>query len=64
MFIPKTNEASDIKWLLENLQNALGTREDKINLFYYMESATSLINLKEIIITHLEASAEKYNKFK
>lgn len=67
VFVPKTNTPDEIKWLYEKLNNAIKTNEnliENLNLFFYMESATSLINLKEIIQTALNLTSTKYdNKF-
>ena len=65
VFIPKTNTPDEIKWLYEQFNNSIKTHADPIdnlNLFFYMESATSLINLKQIIQTSIELTNTKYNK--
>jgi citrate lyase beta subunit len=59
IFVPKTNTTDDIKWLYEKLnsKNYFNT----LNLFFYMESATSLINLNDIIKVAIDLSVNKYN---
>ena len=65
LFVPKINYAEDIKWLYEKLEAKLKGYSHKLNLFFYMESAMSLINLNKIIQTALAESSLKYsNRFK
>ena len=59
IFVPKTDEIDQIKWLYENIHNL--SNDCKINLFFYMESSTSLLNLKEIISNAINLSKVKYN---
>lgn len=62
IFIPKTDEFDQIKWLYENIH--LLTQNDKnikFNLFYYMESAQSLLNLRDIIANSINLSINKYD---
>ncbi len=59
IFVPKTNHPSDIKWLYEKLYEKKHLKQ--LNLFFYMESATSLIKLNEIIKTAFDLSINKYN---
>jgi citrate lyase subunit beta-like protein len=61
LFIPKTNSPEDIQWLYEKLENKLKHLNNRLSFYFYMESATSLINLNDIIRTALRLSAEKYN---
>lgn len=58
VFVPKTNSADDVAWLYESLSKSLDAT--RLRMFFYMESATSLINLNEIIRTALELSTRKY----
>ncbi len=63
LFVPKTNSSDDIKWLFDQLNvqiEASNSQIDKLSLFFYMESASSLVNLKEIIETALNLSNTKY----
>lgn len=60
VFVPKTNSPDDVKWLFANLDKQLKTRSKPISLFFYMESAQSLINLNEIIKTSLELNSNEY----
>lgn len=62
LFVPKTSTSDDIKWLLEKLEDRLKTYDNfgTLNMFFYMETALSLINLNEIIKTTLKLSEEKY----
>lgn len=64
VFIPKTNNSQEIKWLFETFENQTKKYQDfkKLSMFFYMESAISLINLNDIIKTALSLSTEKYNK--
>lgn len=66
IFVPKTDTPDQVKWLYESLNAQLKNYADfeSLNLFFYMESALSLINLNEIIKTGLTLSSEKYaNRF-
>ena len=59
IFVPKTNTPDDIKRLYEKLNSKNYFKS--LNLFFYMESATSLINLNDIIKTSIDLSNNKYN---
>jgi hypothetical protein len=59
IFVPKTDEIDQIKWLYENIHNL--SNDCKFNLFFYMESSTSLLNLKDIISNAIDLSKVKYN---
>lgn len=61
VFVPKTNSSEDIKWLYDKLEAQLKSYKNKINFFFYMESAMSLINLRDIITTGLNESKNRYN---
>jgi citrate lyase subunit beta-like protein len=66
LFIPKTNSADDITWLYERLDQAIETSssDQQLNLYFYMESALSLVNLKEIIETANRLTNDTYgNRF-
>ncbi len=46
LFVPKTNSSDDIKWLFDQLNvqvEASNSQIDKLSLFFYMESASSLV---------------------
>jgi citrate lyase subunit beta-like protein len=58
LFIPKTDEFDQIKWLFENI-NALSN--EKFNFFFYMESAMSLLNMRNLLENSINLSKEKYN---
>lgn len=62
LFVPKMNTVDDVKWLYESLDKSLRERRDTphLRMFFYMESATSLIHLNEIIRTGLDLSTKKY----
>ena len=64
VFVPKTNTTDDVKWLYEKialqLKNSSGQFKS-LSLFFYMESAISLINLNELIQLAFKLTAEKYN---
>ena len=62
VFVPKTNMADDVKWLYEKLFNNLAQIKDHkdLRLFFYMESAISLLNLRSIIETALDLNSSKY----
>lgn len=64
LFIPKTNSAEEIKWIFETINEQVKQYKDftNLNIFFYMESAISLINLNDIIKTALKLSADKYDK--
>ena len=63
IFVPKTNHPEEILWLYDklNLQIKKSAFNQMLSLFFYMESAISLINLNDIIKTAISASNEKYN---
>lgn len=63
IFVPKTNRAEDIKWLYEKLDIVLKKYKNftNLSLFFYMESALSLINLNDIIKEAIGLSANKYS---
>jgi citrate lyase beta subunit len=61
VFVPKTNHPDDIRWLYEKLETKLNGLDHALNLYFYMESAMSLINLNEIIKSALAASTDRYN---
>ena len=59
VFVPKTDELDQIKWLFENINKL--SKTSQINMFFYMESAVSLLNLKDIISQSIQLSENKYN---
>ena len=63
LFIPKTNNSEEIKWLYDALNKTVTNYKEvnPLRLFFYMETASSLVNLKEIIETALNTSNDKYN---
>ena len=62
LFIPKTNSSDDIKWMYERLFDRLRGVADfnRLSLFFYMESALSLLNLRRIVDTALDLTSSKY----
>jgi len=66
VFVPKTSTSEEIKWLFDKFHSVLKNYSDfkSMNMFFYMETAFSLINLNDIIKTAIQLSKEKYqNKF-
>ena len=66
LFVPKTNTPDDISWLYEKLYAQVSNEPGfaRLSLFFYMESAISLINLNEIIKKAVSLSDQKYkNRF-
>ena len=67
LFVPKTNSADDIKWLYDSVNTQLQkhlsetSNRTQMGFYFYMETATSLVNLREIITTALQLSSSKYN---
>jgi citrate lyase subunit beta-like protein len=64
VFIPKTSNSEEIKWLFDKFHSVLKSYNNfkSINMFFYMETALSLINLNDIIKTAIHLSNEKYTK--
>lgn len=63
LFVPKTNYNEDVKWLYNSIQTQLdkgyfSPRSDQIRLFFYMETAESLLNLREIITAAISLSTQ------
>jgi citrate lyase subunit beta-like protein len=62
VFVPKTNSSGDVKWLFEKLDlqlNSIGQLK-QLSFFFYMESALSLLNLRDLIETAVNLSSNKY----
>lgn len=60
VFVPKTDDFDQIRILYEAISAKL-THNDRIDLFFYMESAISLLNLQNIVDNSIKISNEKYN---
>lgn len=66
VFIPKTDYGDDIKWCYSRIYDQLERvnystlTHAPIKFFFYMESAASLLNLREIIETAIQQSHQKY----
>ncbi len=61
IFVPKTNHPDDINWLFSSIQKQISPDFPKsLKFFFYMESATSLLNLRELIETANELSSSKH----
>jgi citrate lyase subunit beta-like protein len=59
IFVPKTDEFDQIKWLFEKLDKL--SNSSRFNLYFYMESAVSLLNLRDLILNSIKLSQDEYS---